>query len=247
MNHAQPNSSYRRKEVIGNCTLYLGDCMDVMPTLGKVDTVVTDPPYSFAAKGGGIGAKRRYMKDIEGHLDNGFDLSVFDNHSRFAVFCAKAQMLSILIYIDSRKLSWTLITWNKPNPTPLTNSNYLPDTEYIIHAHDAGGIYGGYKDKARYIVHPVEKNDFAHPTVKPLAVMQKIIRSASNSGQIILDPFMGSASTGVACVKEGRSFIGIEIDEDYFEIACKRIREAYAQPDMFITPPVHAMVQESML
>jgi DNA modification methylase len=126
------------------------------------------------------------------------------------------------------------------------NNNYLPDTEYIIHAHDKGGIYGEYKDKSRYIIHPVEKNDFNHPTVKPLAVMQKIIRSTSDRAQIILDPFMGSGSTGVACVKEGRSFVGIELDEDYFDIACKRITDAYAQPDMFVVPPI-TMTQGAML
>ncbi|WP_292131384.1 site-specific DNA-methyltransferase [Mesorhizobium sp.] len=77
--------------------------------------------------------------------------------------------------------------------------------------------------------------DKQHPTQKPLALMQWCLGFIS--GSIVLDPYMGSGTTGVACVKLGRKFIGIEIDETYFDIACERIRKAYAQPDMFVCSP----------
>lgn len=86
-----------------------------------------------------------------------------------------------------------------------------------------------------------------HPTQKPIVVMEWALGEVSSPGQLILDPYMGSGTTGVACIRTGRSFIGIEIDEGYFDIACKRIREAYAQPDMFVaTSAEPAAVQQSM-
>ena len=73
-----------------------------------------------------------------------------------------------------------------------------------------------------------------HPTQKPLPLMKELVSLFSNYGDLVLDPFMGSGTTAVACVNFGRRFIGIELDEKYFDIACKRIRDAYAQPDMFV-------------
>ncbi|UIK04888.1 site-specific DNA-methyltransferase [Neorhizobium galegae] len=83
-----------------------------------------------------------------------------------------------------------------------------------------------------------------HPTQKPIVVMEWALREVSTVGQLILDPYMGSGTTGVACVKSGRPFVGIEIDNGYFEIACERIRKAYAQPDMFVAAPEKPAVAE---
>lgn len=225
----------KKEVIIGNCRLLLG----------KVDAVVTDPPFEFEACGGGIGKQRKYLSDIEGKkLNKGVDYSFLDNHKRWAVFANKKQLLPLIQKAAVLDLNWSLISWIKPNPTPLINNNYLPDTEYIIHA---GQVFGGYSDKSKYIIHNSGKSEFNHPTVKPLAVMIKIVKNASNNDESILDPFMGSGTTGVACVKMGRSFIGIEQDPNYFEIACKRITEAYKQPDMFIAPPEPKMIQEAML
>lgn len=222
-----------RKEIIGNCTLYLADCASIMKHLTHVDVVITDPPYEIQAAGG-MTKRRSYLKEIiNSNLESGFDYGILNQFNRWAVFGTKRQIVPLITKAEEQGKSWALITWNKPNPTPLTNNNYLPDTEYLVHAFDSGGIYGGYADKARYIVHKAGGGEFDHPTVKPLPVMQKIVRTASERGQIVLDPFMGSGSTGVACVKEGRKFIGIDVSEKFFEIACKRIRDAVNQPDMF--------------
>lgn len=165
---------------------------------------------------------------------------------RWAVFCSKAQLAELIDKAEENELSWALVTWNKPNPTPLTNSNYLPDTEYVIHAFDSGGVYGGYRDKSRFFVYPAQQSEYDHPTVKPLPVMQKVLATASDVGQTVFDPFMGTGSTGVACAAMGRKFIGIEISPRYFDIACRRIEQAYAQPDMF-GPLKDKPIQEVML
>lgn len=221
----------KKEVIIGDCRLLLGDCLDVMPLLAPVDALVTDPPYLIDAKGGGIGAKREYLSSISGHIDCGFDSAILSGSDNWLVFCNKKQLVELIQKAESQGLRWQLLTWNKTNPTPLSNGNYLPDTEYMIHAFKRHN----YVSKTRFIVGAIEKNDIPHPTLKPLYVMRKVVLSVSNPGDRLLDPFMGSGSTGVACVKMGRKFIGIELDEGYFNIACKRIEDAYKQPDLFVS------------
>lgn len=137
----------------GRVRLFRGDCLEVLPM--KADVCITDPPFELVAKGGGIGAKRKYMNDIEGHLDDGFDFGVLSHFPNWMAFCAKAQLPAMLTLAAAKR--WMLVTWNKTNPTPLVNSNYLPDTEYIVHAWEPGNLFGTYGDRSRFIVHPVEK------------------------------------------------------------------------------------------
>lgn len=230
-----------RIEQIGDCTLYLADCREILLTLTDYDVMITDPPYLFQATGGGIGARRDYIKTIEAKdINDGFDFSLLPIDKSWACFCSKRQLIELLKIAENQKnKKWTLLTWNKPDPTPLCGGNYLPDTEYLVHCHVVGGIYGSYSDKSRFIVCSNESGkSVAHPTAKPLPVMNKIIATASARAQTILDPFMGSGTTGVACVKMGRKFIGIEREESYFNIACKRIEDAYRQGDLFVENPI---------
>lgn len=220
--------------IIGNATLYLGDCMDILPALPKVDAVITDPPYEISALGGGIGGKRQYLTDIRGHIDAGFDVSILARFENWLCFCGKPQLMDLMQQAEKQALRWQLLTWNKTNPTPLSNNNYLPDTEYMVHAFKAHH----YEGKSRFVVGQVEKSGFDHPTVKPQYVMQKAIKSASRAGDVVLDCYMGTASTGVAAIQLGRSFIGIEREPKYFDIACKRIEQAVAQGQLFAPEPV---------
>ena len=206
-------------------TIYHADCRDILPLLPKVDLVLTDPPYEIVASGGGIGAQRQYLADIHGFTDGGFDVTLLRSFSNWMCFCGKDQLVD-LITLARERGRWMLLTWNKPNPTPLSNGNYLPDTEYIVHAFPAGGLLGEYKDKARFIVHPSEHNDIPHPNVKPLAVIKKLLSTGSQEGQLILDPFMGSGTTLRAAKDLGRKAIGIEIEEKYCKIAVDRLRQA---------------------
>lgn len=205
--------------------IYHGDCREVLPTLevGSIDLVLTDPPYEMVASGGGIGAKREYLHDIEDFTDCGFDIDLLQQFDNWACFCAKAQLQKLIAATGDRR--WMLVTWNKPNPTPLSNGNYLPDTEYIVHAFAPKRLFGRHRDKSRYIVHPVEKNGFGHPNVKPIAVIAKMIRLGTIEAETILDPFMGSGTTLRAAKDLGRRAIGIEIEERYCEIAVKRLEQ----------------------
>ena len=207
----------------GAATIYHGDCREVLPEMPMCDLVVTDPPYKLTAAGGGIGAQRSYMKSIEGKLDGGFDVGLLDRFPNWFCFCGKDQLPELLRAASSGR--WMLLTWNKPNPTPLTNNNYLPDTEYIVHRFEPGRLFGDYADKSRFIVYPVEKNPYAHPTVKPLRIIEKCMNLGSQRGQTVLDPFMGTGTTLVAAKLLGRKGVGIEIEERWCETAAKRLRQ----------------------
>lgn len=117
----------------------------------------------------------------------------------------------------------------------------------IMVAHKTGGRISWNADgrKLPNVISLMPDRDRVHPNEKPLALMRTLIDTLSNKGDAILDPFMGSGTTGVACAKMGRKFTGIEIDRHYFEIACKRIEKAYAQGDMFVPAPAKAK-QEAM-
>jgi site-specific DNA-methyltransferase (adenine-specific) len=210
---------YKRKEIIGDCTLYLGDCRDVLPTLGKVDAVVTDPPYPDW-----LAEKYNYKPD-------GIDF---------------------LNKINCRQI----VFWSTKEDFPLGYSaRHVWDkktgcgSEYEF-AYERNG-QRNFKMFRHYLINSDVAASFTgdvwtgHKSQKPIALMIDMV--AHVSAKIILDPFMGSGTTGVACVKLGRKFIGIELDESYFNIACERIRKAYAQPDMFISSPTPKATQETML
>ena len=226
-----------RREIIGDCELWLGDCRDVLPTLGKVEAVVSDPPYEFQSSGGGSfrASRMGWMEQIiAAGLDKGFDHTFLTPELCDSVvcFCHNDQIPILSTWFASKFERFAICMWHKSNPMPVANKHYTPDTELYIHAwNGAGHPIGDLKDKGRWFLHPVGSSDIDHPTVKPLPLMEKVVRNVQ--GQTILDPFMGSGTTGVACVKLGRKFIGIELEERYFQIACKRIEKAYAQPDFF--------------
>jgi DNA modification methylase len=202
----------------------------------SVDCVVTDPPYIIGAKGGGLARDCKYLADItSGNLDTGFDPALLDEFLRILktpnviLFCSRLQIRDYLNWAHEHHLTWSLICWHKPNPTPLTNNNYLPDTEYVLHFWRGQRLRGAYHSKHRYYVLPSCKNVVGHPTVKPLRIVKNLMLNATSRGDIILDPFMGSGTTGVAAIQLGHRFIGIEMNGDYLAIAKRRI--AAARPD----------------
>jgi len=204
-------------------TIYLGDCREILPALGRFDLLLTDPPYELTAAGGGIVNRRKYMHDIKNFTDGGFDLDILDACENWICFCAKKQLPELLAKAATMP-RWMLITWNKPNPTPLCNGNYLPDTEYILHGFQANRCFGTYKDKSRFIVHPAQQGNF-HPNEKPLVILTKMLSVGCQINDTVIDPFCGSGSTLVAAQLEGRQAIGIEISERYCEIAANRLRQ----------------------
>ncbi|MCP4986103.1 MAG: site-specific DNA-methyltransferase [Colwellia sp.] len=247
--------AYKRKEIIGDSVLYLGDCLEILPTLGKVDVCITDPPYEFDASGAGLFRTNRKCMDKvqEKGLDRGFDISVLNilignGCNSIAIFFHWEQNYKIISFFHESPLNKSaLCIWKKTNPMPVANKHYQPELEYWLHAWRKPFGVGGDNllEKKRVYQSSCGQCDIDHPTVKPIGLMGKIVKNASEKDSTVLDPYAGSGSTGVACAKLGRKFIGIELDETYFEIACERIQKAYDQPDLFVEPP-KPQVQEDM-
>lgn len=234
------------EQTIGACRLIRGDCREVLPTLGPVDAVVTDPPY-------------------------GVELTTKTNdhrHSRF--YDAGRSMRASIVYDDSPEVVRSLIQevmpvllaqsqrcaiycgyrllYDYPRPTsmgvvycasgpgrdPWGFGCFNPILYYGKCPYLAAGR-GGRPNSFADIQPNPDKID--HPCPKPLKWMLWLVRRASLKGETILDPFMGSGTTGVACVQLGRSFIGIEVEPRYFDLACKRIEDATRQGDLFAPAP----------
>ena len=219
---------------IGDATLYLGDCYEVFREFSPdFDALITDPPYDFETSGGGIFRRNRTVMDqiAENGLDKGFDLEGLPLHiGKSAVFfCHNDQLPDLLLVLRQRYERFAVCSWHKSNPMPVANKHYRPDTEFYVHAWRKGGHpVGDLRDLGRYVIAPVGKSDFDHPTVKPLAVMDKVVRNVQ--GDIILDPFMGSGSTGIAALRAGRKFVGIEKNPKFFDIAVRRVEDFYNNP-----------------
>jgi DNA modification methylase len=215
-------------------TIYNGDCLDVMKELepGSIDLILTDPPYVVGAKGCGLAGNRKYLKDItSANIDKGFDIQIFslltelNKAPNLIIFSSKEQIDLYIKEAKDNSLNWQLITWNKTNPTPLTNNNYLPDTEYIFHIWKDKKLGGNYDTKRKFYVTQIYKNDFDHPTVKPLEIISNLMINGSKENELILDPFMGSGTTLVAAKKLNRRAIGIEINKKYCDIAIERLSQ----------------------
>lgn len=219
--------------------LWNGDCLEVMRQIpdGSVDLVVTDPPYLIKTSGAGIYKQdgKQYVKELSG-IKDGFSEKVLDELCRVMrkiniyIFCSQKQIIPLLDYfVEKKKCNWNLLTWHKTNPVPACGNKYLTDTEYILFFREKGVRIGGeYKTKFTYYVTPLNTADkklYGHPTIKPVDILQNLIVNSSSPGDVVLDPFMGSGSTGIACKNTGRNFIGIELDKGYFDTAKARIGE----------------------
>lgn len=190
---------------IGDTTLYCGDCRDILPTLGKFDAVVTDPPFGMSYQSSWRTDKHDQIAfDASDELLN-FSCQLDASHSKY-IFCRWDNLANI-------PTPKSTITWVKNNWT----------SGDLDHSH-----------ARQDVIECAKVPSDRHPTEKPEDLMRSIVGWTSGA---ILDPFMGSGTTGVACAKLGRKFIGIELNQKYFDIACQRIEQAYKQPDFFVAPP----------
>lgn len=227
-----------RKEQIGDCTLYNADSREVLPLIAAVDLVVTDPPYGIAYV-----TAFRHVSDAPAMLQND-DVAPIDTVAPMM----RALKDTGAIYLCTRydvSEPWrmaiaaaggtlkTAIVWDKTNHTAGDlEGDYGAQTELILFAHKGRHKLRDGRDVNLW---RIPRPTFgSHPTPKPVDLMGRAIRNSSDRGQTVLDPYMGEGPTGVACVKLGRKFIGIEIEPKYFDTACRRIEAAYAQPDMFV-------------
>lgn len=212
-----------RTEIIGDATLILGDCREVLPTLPKVDAVVTDPPYGLGDKWqGGNAASKGKWKLSDGGSEMGWDASVSDAIPAAIAAAGEAIIWGGNYYPLPPVRGW--LVWDKivrsfsSGHVEMAWTTLNQPTRAFNYAHGELASEGKY-----------------HPTQKPLPLMQWCLGFLPDTATI-LDPFMGSGTTGVAALKLGRKFIGIEIEPKYFDIACRRIEEAWKQPRLFEEP-----------
>lgn len=241
----QDNLVYWRKKVIGNCTLYHADCLDLLPHIGRVQAILTSPPYNLAGfhqMHNGNSNKWEYSqydddmpedeyRDWQIKLCNQlYDITdgpLFYSHKNRIV---NGEMFSPLYWL--RETKWLVhqaVVLNKGSGANVDKRRFFP-----VHEH----IYVCIKDKEYKLdnsgcytdvwqVEQTNRKEVGHPAVMPLSAAEKCVNSTN--ADIILDPFMGSGTTGVACAKLGRKFIGIEVDPVYFDLACQRIEETQKQ------------------
>lgn len=212
------------KVQIGDATLFLGDCLEILPTLGKVDAVVTDPPYGMSFRSNFRLQRHEAIANDEGvgHLIAACEIEA--RHSKY-VFCRWDNLLqapkpkSMVTWV---KNNWSMGDLEHEHARQTEVALFFPGPE-----HDWPG------DRPTDVVSAPRTGNEHHPTEKPVYLMERFVKWTRGT---VLDPFMGSGTTGVACAQLGRKFIGIEIEPRYFDIACKRIEAAYAQGRLFDEP-----------
>lgn len=221
-------AGYKRKEQIGDATLYLGDCLEILPTLPKADAVVTDPPYGTSNDASGSGGYGR--RQNHGNGRDGFVIANDNDTKARDKVLEQMNGLPCLVFGSPRMQDPPMpiadrLVWNKTRPGMNGGPwRYMHETIFVspgfIRVNDSAvSVIQEFPDQSQ------------HVHAKPINLMRRLVSAAPEG--TILDPFMGSGTTGVACANLGRKFIGIEIEEKYFDIACERIAAAYAQGRLF--------------
>jgi site-specific DNA-methyltransferase (adenine-specific) len=210
-----------RKEVIGNATLYLGDCLDILPSLPKSAALISDPPYGIDYKPlrGSNGSKMWGDEVVTGDAVD-FDPTPFLDYDKVVLWGASA-------YSDKLPRNYGWLVWDKSPRGPRVGFVYS-------HCELAWTNFMGRIQKINYEWEGASRagEPFAHPTQKPVAVMKWSIEQAGAPAEVV-DPFMGSGTTGIACHALGIPFTGIEIELKYFDVACQRIEDAQRQERLF--------------
>lgn len=222
-------------------------CIDAIEGLSQlddnsVDLVVTDPPYRLHAKSsGGLHKNRQWLQKIhDNNLDN-FEpqkyLEIMIKKIKIVnmyIFCSKNLLKEYIEFADVNHFNWDILIMSKRNPIPTKNNKYLSDVEYCMFMRESGAYFNSNLDYSKYFkVKPitVTKNTF-HPAEKPLNFIKDIIQVSSRENDLILDPFIGSGTTAVACKQLNRNFIGFDNKLEYVEVANKRISKV--QIAMFV-------------
>jgi len=224
-----------KKEVwIGDCRLILGDATEIVPILKGFDAVVSDPPF-------GMKFRSNYRTVKHADIANDYDTTLLEwacgipaAHSRY-IFCRWDNLRDI-------PKPKSLVTWVKNNWS-MGDLDHEHGRQTEVAAFYPGPDHDFPKGRPSDVIHAPRTGNEHHPTEKPVQLMAAIVEWTRGT---VLDPFMGSGSTGVACARLGRPFIGIELEPGYFEIAVRRIKEAHARPDMFAAPRAEQPKQETL-
>jgi site-specific DNA-methyltransferase (adenine-specific) len=250
----------KSKVVINDCVLYCEENSFILPTIVRVDHTISDPPYEDELHEA-VGRIRR--KDGRKMISSlGFDGINTDRLATAREIVRVSDGWAILFCLAEGVRAWrddlqaaeakydTCLAWVKPDASPRFNGQGAArGFECMVTAWCGKGYRkwngGGKRGVFTYMVNGDRPG--GHPTEKPFGLMRELVHLYTQHGQTILDPFMGSGTTGVACVKLGRKFIGIERERKYFDIAVRRITEAYKQPDLFVSPPENKPEQMTLL
>lgn len=224
--------------------LLQGDCLELLKKVPdhSIDLIATDPPYLISATNGGgtinnVKKLNKSLADLKTvDITQGYDIELFGaefirvmKEINIYFWCNKVQIPDYFnFYVNKHKCKFDILCWHKTNALPTYSNKYLSDTEYLLYFRKGSGkcFPESYEDAKTFYIAPInhkDKKEFGHPTIKPLDITEKIIRNSTREGQLVLDPFMGSGTTGVAALNNNRNFIGIELDEGYFNIAKNRI------------------------
>lgn len=214
-------------ETIGNATLYLGNCRKLLPTIGAVDAVVTDPPYGLGNLWQGGGGKGRSSWAFDPQEARAWDAEAPDWLPDI-IGSTPAIVWGGNYFRLPLTRGW--LVWDKGIPNFTTGHSELAWTNLDMPIRN-------FRLCPNVMTPTGRDGGKEHPTQKPTEIMEWCLGFVPNA-RTILDPFMGSGTTGVACARLGRRFIGIEIEPRYFDIACRRIENAYKQADLFVEQPI---------
>jgi site-specific DNA-methyltransferase (adenine-specific) len=225
--------------------IHLGDSYELIKRIPdkSIDLIYTDIPYDIrGGKGGGFMEKRigRIRNEELKGLDSGINFAIYDEFIRVLkevnifIWLNKYQIQETLNYfLGKYDLTFELLTWNKINPIPMTSNVWLSDIEYCLYFRSRGvKLNDGYELKSKWHTSPInmdDKNEFGHPTIKPLELVKRHILHTSKPNDIVLDPFMGSGTTAVASKELGRQYVGMEIEPKWHKIAEDRIKGVNAK------------------
>ena len=203
----------------------------------SIDLIYTDIPYLFADGGSSNSPlsqriKKLKQQDLAG-ITKGIDYKILMDFIRVLkkvncfIWCSKEQILDIMNFFVKYGCMYEILTWNKSNPTPMTNNTFLPDIEYCLYFRETGvKLNDGYELKSKWYESPINKRDkdkYKHPTIKPLELVKRHILHTTQKNDIVLDCFSGSGTTCIAAKELERQFIGIEIDPEYHKISIDRL------------------------
>lgn len=223
---------WKRKEIIGGQTLYLGDCREIMPVLGRFDAACCDPPYGIGESSAKVASRGKLAVPIDYGNFNWDERPASAEQISMIRASSKHQIIWGGNYFEGLGPTSCWLVWDKQN-----GDNDFADCElaWTNLQKAVRRIYWRWNGMIR-------KGDDVrvHPTQKPVGVMEWCISHLPETAKTILDPFAGSGTVAVACQRMGRNSTSIEIDEDYFNAACKRVDEAARQPDLLIPSPTHA-------
>lgn len=235
---------YNDYKEIGNCILFNANCEDIIKEIGdkSITLIHTDPPYIIHSSGNigsfmeSKGGRKFYDGIIDADISDGFDVDImFKEFKRicktinYQIWCSKKQFIDYLILAKENKWNWQDVCLYRNNALPNVRGKYQ-DKDYCVHLWKGRTLTGTYHQKRtdyHYSIGGVK--EWNHPALKPLEPCLNMIPIGSDENDIVLDPYMGSGTTAVACIRTNRKFIGIEKNKEFYDMAVERITKEYEE------------------